>query len=100
MDGVETAAIDESDTDGMRELDPGSVKPQCTKTDEFITDNWVCTCLKKDLSKRVFKHIHRRIVLEQAGCPLRMFVDSLELFRAALHTLDGMSPFLNVIAHD
>ena len=63
--------------------------PQCTKTDQFIDAEWVCKCLKTYLSKRVFKHIHCRIVLEQAGYPLETFTGSRELFGAAKDVLDG-----------
>ncbi|KAL5480753.1 hypothetical protein ACEPAI_9693 [Sanghuangporus weigelae] len=72
------------------EADAGTV--QCTRTNDYISQYWVCECLQDRLCLRVYKHTHCRVVLKQAGYPLRTFNGSRELFggaRDALKALDS-----------
>ena len=69
-----------------------SVLSQQTRTHEFIDAYWVCECLRNGLEDRIFRHIHSRIVLGQAGYSLRTFSGSRELFGAAQDVLEGTIP--------
>ncbi|KAL5480801.1 hypothetical protein ACEPAI_9741 [Sanghuangporus weigelae] len=83
---------DEADSNDVTEVGSDPYTAQATRTDEFIDAGWVCDCLKKYLKMRVVKRIHCRLVLKQAGYPLKTFTGSRELFGAtedALKALDS-----------
>ncbi|KAL5480803.1 hypothetical protein ACEPAI_9743 [Sanghuangporus weigelae] len=61
-------------------LDEYTFAEQRTRTHDYIDAPWVCKCLRESLRLRVLKHTHYRVVLKQAGYPLRMFRGSRELF--------------------
>lgn len=62
---------------------------QCTRTNDYTDAPWVCDCLRDRLYLRVYKHTHYRVVLRQAGYPLKTFSGSREFFVGIKDALDG-----------
>ncbi|OCB91436.1 hypothetical protein A7U60_g1314 [Sanghuangporus baumii] len=63
---------------------------QCTRMNDYISQYWVCECLRDRLCLRVYRHTHCRVVLKQAGYPLRTFNGSRELFGGARDALEAL----------
>ncbi|KAL5499276.1 hypothetical protein ACEPAH_1794 [Sanghuangporus vaninii] len=72
-------------------FDEYTLARQCTRTHDYIDAPWVCKCLRESLRLRVFKHTHYRVVLKQAGYPLRTFRGSRELFGASHDALRAIN---------
>ncbi|KAL5523296.1 hypothetical protein ACEPAF_1563 [Sanghuangporus sanghuang] len=88
--GTDQELSDEADSNDVTQVESDPFTAQATRTDEFIDAGWVCDCLKKDLKMRVVKRIHCRLVLKQAGYPLKTFTGSQELFGAAEDALKAL----------
>ncbi|KAL5480751.1 hypothetical protein ACEPAI_9691 [Sanghuangporus weigelae] len=63
---------------------------QYTRTTDYINKPWVCDCLREGLKTRIIKCIHCRLVLTQAGYPLKTFKSSRELFRGSRDALEAL----------
>ncbi|KAL5480745.1 hypothetical protein ACEPAI_9685 [Sanghuangporus weigelae] len=72
-------------------LDEYTLTEQRTRTHDYIDAPWVCKCLRESLRLRVLKHTHYRVVLKQAGYPLRTFRGSRELFGATHDALRAIN---------
>lgn len=62
---------------------------QYTRTNDYTNQGWVCDCLRDSWHLQIYKHVHCRVVLKQAGYPLRSFNGSRELFGGAKDALTG-----------
>lgn len=65
---------------------------QCTMTDEYSNDEWVCAVRGEKVVP--LKQWHYRIVFGTVGYPLKRFKDTAELLHATFDVFHGVSSFV------